>query len=111
MIVAAGTVLAPDRDLTPGFVTIADGRFTAVASGIPPADSANPVLRFPEGALIPGLIDLQINGAVGVDCLRADPPDYETLGRYLAGTGVTGYLPTIISAPLEEMRRAASRSA
>ena len=111
MIVAARTVLAPDRDLTPGFVTIADGRFTAVASGIPPADSANPVLRFPEGALIPGLIDLQINGAAGVDCLRAEPPAYETLGRYLAGTGVTGYLPTIISAPLEEMRRAASSAA
>ena len=41
------------------------------------------------------------------DCLRAEMRDYETLGRYLAGTGVTAYLPTIISAPLEEMRHAA----
>ncbi len=107
MIVAAGTVLAPDRDVTPGFVTIADGRITRVAPGDPPADRDEVVLRFPEGALIPGLIDLQVNGGAGVDCLRAEMRDYETLGRYLAGTGVTAYLPTIISAPLEEMRHAA----
>jgi len=75
--------------------------------GEPPAGGSEVVLRFPEGTLIPGLIDLEVNGGAGLDCLRADARDYETLGRYLAGTGVTAYLPTIISAPLEEMRRAA----
>ena len=104
MIISAGTVLAADRDLTPGFVHIEHGRFSRVASGPPP--TADPSLAFPDGSLVPGLIDLQVNGGAGVDCLRAIPEHYDILGRYLAATGVTGYLATIVSAPLEEMRHA-----
>ena len=104
MIISAGTVLAADRDLTPGFVHIEHGRFSRVASGPPP--SVEPSLAFPDGSLVPGLIDLQVNGGAGVDCLRAIPEHYDILGRYLAATGVTGYLATIVSAPLEEMRHA-----
>jgi N-acetylglucosamine-6-phosphate deacetylase len=57
------------------------------------------------------MIDLQVNGGAGVDCSRCGVDEYDVLGRYLAGTGVTAYLPTIISAPLEEMRRAAEAAA
>ncbi|MHB8732328.1 MAG: N-acetylglucosamine-6-phosphate deacetylase [bacterium] len=107
MIVSAGTVLAADRDLTPGAVVIEDGRIARVSAEAAPAGA----LAFPDATLIPGLIDLQINGGAGVDCLRAGAPAYETLGRYLAATGVTAYLPTIVSAPLEEMRRAGEAAA
>jgi N-acetylglucosamine-6-phosphate deacetylase len=107
MIVSAGTVLAADRDLTPGVVVIEDGLIARVSAEAAPAGA----LAFPDGTLIPGLIDLQINGGAGVDCLRAGAPAYETLGRYLAATGVTAYLPTIVSAPLDEMRRAGEAAA
>jgi N-acetylglucosamine-6-phosphate deacetylase len=107
MIVSAGTVLAADRDLTPGVVVIEDGRIARVS-----AEAAPPgALAFPDATLIPGLVDLQVNGGAGVDCLRAGAPAYETLGRYLAATGVTAYLPTIVSAPLDEMRRAGEAAA
>jgi N-acetylglucosamine-6-phosphate deacetylase len=102
VIVSAGTVLAADRDLSPGYVVIEGGRIARVASGSPPPGA----LAFPDGTLVPGFIDLQVNGGAGVDCSRCAPEAYDTLGRYLAATGVTGYLPTIVSAPLEEMRRA-----
>jgi N-acetylglucosamine-6-phosphate deacetylase len=109
MILSAGTVLAADRDLSPGVVVIdaERGRITRVSSEPPPAGA----LSFPDGTLIPGLIDLQVNGGAGVDCLRAGAPAYETLGRYLAATGVTAYLPTVVSAPLDEMRRAGEAAA
>ncbi|HEV2358892.1 MAG TPA: N-acetylglucosamine-6-phosphate deacetylase [bacterium] len=102
MIVSAGTVLAADRDLTPGVVVIEDGRIVRVSAEAAPRGG----LSFPDATLIPGLIDLQVNGGAGVDCLRAGAAAYDTLGRYLAATGVTAYVPTITSAPLEEMRRA-----
>src|SRR5207302_808913 len=108
MIVSAGTVLAPDRDLSPGYVVVEEGRIVRVAAGTPAPDAPGPAAAFPDGTLIPGLIDLQVNGGAGVDCLRCGPEGYEILGRYLAATGVTAYLPTIVSAPLEEMRRAAA---
>ncbi len=107
LVLAAGTVLAADRDLRPGYVAVENGRISRVAGGPPPGDA----LSFPDGTVIPGLIDLQVNGGAGVDCLRCGPEAYQVLGRYLAATGVTGYLPTIVSAPLEEMRRAAESAA
>lgn len=105
MILFAGVVRASDRDLVPGHVVIENGRIVRVSGG-PPPPGARDVLAFPEDTLLPGLIDLQVNGGAGVDCLRCGPEAYDVLGRYLAATGVTAYLPTVVSAPLEEMRRA-----
>ncbi len=104
MILSAGTVLAAERDLTPGYVVITQGRIARVAGGPPP--EAPDLVSFPDATIIPGLIDLQVNGGAGVDCFRTGPEGYDALGRYLAATGVTAYLPTIVSGPLEEMRRA-----
>ncbi len=106
MILSAGTVLAADRDLSPGYVAIEGGQIVRVAGGEARPAAGETVLSFPNGMLVPGFIDLQVNGGAGVDCLRSGPDAYDTLGRYLAATGVTAYLPTITSAPLEEMRRA-----
>src|SRR5262249_13830991 len=102
----AGTVLAADRDLSPGWVAIEGGQIASLASGEARPGAGTTVLSFPDGVLVPGFIDLQVNGGAGVDCLRGGLYGYETLARYLAATGVTAYLPTITSAPLEEMRRA-----
>ncbi|HXX40446.1 MAG TPA: N-acetylglucosamine-6-phosphate deacetylase [bacterium] len=107
MILSIGTIVAPDRNISPGFVIVEHGRVVRVGAGEPPSGRADNVLRFPDGTLIPGMIDLQVNGGAGVDCSRCVPEEYDVLGRYLAGTGVTAYLPTIISAPLEDMRRSA----
>lgn len=106
MILSAGTVLAADRDLSPGYVAIEGGQIAQVAGGQAPPAAGETVLSFSDGMLVPGFIDLQVNGGAGVDCLRCGPDAYDTLGRYLAATGVTAYLPTITSGPLEEMRRA-----
>ncbi len=46
----------------------------------------------------PGLIDLQINGGYGHD-LQHDPRVVWDLGRELPRSGVTSFLPTIISGP------------
>jgi N-acetylglucosamine-6-phosphate deacetylase len=48
----------------------------------------------------PGFIDLQVNGAAGVD-LTSDPGGLWAVGQGLTRYGVTAFLPTIISAPLE----------
>jgi N-acetylglucosamine-6-phosphate deacetylase len=46
----------------------------------------------------PGLIELQINGAVGHD-LTADPASIWEVGAALPRWGVTAFLPTIVSSP------------
>jgi N-acetylglucosamine-6-phosphate deacetylase len=52
--------------------------------------------------VLPGLIDVQVNGTHGMDVMAASPDDLTDMGRYLAREGVTAYLPTAITAPLEK---------
>ena len=51
----------------------------------------------------PGLIDLQVNGGYGHD-LQDDPGVVWDLGRKLPHSGVTSFLPTIISGPRSRTR-------
>lgn len=58
--------------------------------------------------LSPGFIDLQVNGFNGCD-LNGDALDPDTvieLVKHLSATGVTTFLPTLISAPEEKLIRA-----
>lgn len=60
-----------------------------------------------EGLLSPGLVDVQINGAVGVDFADVDAAGMATVSAALPRTGVTRFLPTLITAPLPEVLRQA----
>jgi N-acetylglucosamine-6-phosphate deacetylase len=58
------------------------------------------------GTAVPGFVDLQVNGFAGVDFLAADPEGYRRAGEALAATGVTAFLPTLVSSPLDAYDRA-----
>jgi len=79
--------------LVPGDVEIVDGRITRVG-----VSSVNG-----RGIAVPGFIDLQVNGFGGVDFLEADAEGYHRAGEALLETGVTGYLPTLITTPEDEL--------
>src|ERR1700716_3390311 len=49
--------------------------------------------------LAPGFIDLQLNGAFGLDFTAAPETIWE-VGARLAQYGVTAFLPTIVASPL-----------
>jgi N-acetylglucosamine-6-phosphate deacetylase len=55
------------------------------------------------GIAAPGFVDLQVNGFGGVDFATADAVGYERAGEALLETGVTAYLPTLITAPEEAL--------
>ena len=55
--------------------------------------------------LLPGLIDLQVNGTHGMDVMAASADDLTDMSRYLAREGVTTYLPTAITSSLETLAR------
>lgn len=101
LVIAADRVITPTRDLTPGVVEIRGGRIARVRQGR--AKRAHV-----KGAVLaPGLIDLQINGAAGVDFATCeDEGDLQRAHRLLLSTGVTAYLPTLISSPLLQLRAA-----
>jgi len=56
----------------------------------------------------PGLVDLQINGAFGVEVGPGGVAALRTLARRLPSTGVTAFLPTLVSSPSELYARLAA---
>ncbi len=55
--------------------------------------------------VLPGLIDLQVNGTHGMDVMTASADDLTDISRYLAREGVTAYLPTAITASLDNFAK------
>ena len=88
----AGTILT-DRGLVPGDVEIADGRVVAL---VPPGLGA-------VGIAAPGFVDLQVNGFAGVDFSTCDADAMCAAAGALARTGVTAFLPTLVTAPPEAL--------
>ncbi|MDT4914081.1 MAG: N-acetylglucosamine-6-phosphate deacetylase [Pseudonocardiales bacterium] len=98
----------PGRVLANARVNVEDGRVVDVAAGTV-ADDAD--IRLPSGVLVPGLIDLQVNGYYGADFADAIPEQWGEITRRLPATGVTALAPTFISAPVEETVDALRRTA
>ncbi len=55
--------------------------------------------------VVPGLIDLQVNGLGRYDVMGASAADMAAIARALPAEGVTAFLPTAITAPLEHLER------
>ena len=69
------------------------------------APDAAPTLDVSGLLVAPGFIDLQINGALGID-LADEPERLWEVGAALSRYGVTGFLPTIITSPAGTPERA-----
>jgi N-acetylglucosamine-6-phosphate deacetylase len=80
-------------------VVIRDGKIDAVLREPRSGDLPRNHREF-AGLLCPGFIDLQINGAFGAD-IGTDQEAIRTLVAHLPATGVTSFLPTLISSPPE----------
>ena len=73
---------------------------TWVGRGDPPSRPDEEVVAAPGEIIAPGFIDLQVNGYAGHDA-AAGADSIAALSDALPATGVTAFLPTLISAPVE----------
>lgn len=76
-------------------IEVADGRIVAIEAGPSAADRE---IDLAGGYVVPGFIDVQVNGGGGVlfnDALT--PEGIDAIGRAHAPFGTTGFLPTLIS--------------
>ncbi len=89
----AGLIAKPDGSLTRGNLTFTD-RITALE---PPSNDAG------EDYILPGFVDLQVNGSHGIDVMNASPDALATLSRHLAREGTTAWMPTAVTAPIEKI--------
>lgn len=102
LVVQAEAVMVPDKAQHHGFVVVAGDRIEKVEDGSHP----RPDLDVAGGSIVPGFIDLQINGAARCDFLSPTAEGLVAAHAHLLRTGTVAYLPTLISAPDERLRAA-----
>jgi N-acetylglucosamine-6-phosphate deacetylase len=95
-VLRGSVVLTPDGPLVDGEVRIEGGLVVGVGA------ASGPV---PDQVVAPGFVDLQVNGIDDVDCTTAGPDDWGRADGVLASSGVTAWLATLVSQPLERYAR------
>jgi len=106
LCISNATILTPVKTISDGIVIMRDGLIEAVGRS---SDLAVPekaqVLDGTGLLLVPGFIDLQLNGAFGLD-FTEKPQSIWKVAAHLPRYGVTSFLPTIITSPLSRIHEA-----
>lgn len=70
------------------------------------APSGSAVLAGAGCFVLPGFIDLHVHGGMGADTMDATPDALATMAQFFAEQGVTGFCPTTMTAPHEQILKA-----
>lgn len=104
LLIRGGCLITPSQERF-AEVELSDGLVRQVGSNRLACEAGTQILEADGCFVTPGLIDLQVNG--GPECdLWASPSDenLSALCRAMAGSGITGFLPTLITDDTEHLK-------
>ena len=100
-LLTAGRVVARDRVLRPGWISVRDGMIAALGQGEPPEPATH---AFGDAVLVPGFVDVHCHGGGGATF----GADLEATQRAVAthhAHGTTTLVASLVSAPVGSLRR------
>ncbi len=104
-VIDCGALALYDRIEHNQRVLIEDGVIRAIAAHMDtPADAT--VIDARAHIVLPGFIDIHVHGAMDADAMDATPEALQAMARFFAAHGVTGFLPTTMTAPRERIEAA-----
>ena len=103
LVFEGATLVLPDR-LIEGRLVLVEGKIKGV--GDVPTSKGSTRYQVPRLYIAPGFIDLQVNGGVGHNFSDVDPEGMRKATEFHLRHGSTGLLATLITAPIERIRRA-----
>ncbi|MCT4565980.1 MAG: N-acetylglucosamine-6-phosphate deacetylase [Maledivibacter sp.] len=103
-LIKASEIYSEDLIISDGSLVVSDGRIAEIGSQIDYKDID--IMDLSEYKIIPGLIDMHIHGAKGYDTMDSSYEAINEISKYLAQNGVTGFLPTTVTADWERIRAA-----
>ena len=112
LALTAKSLYTPLEQIERPLVLVEDGRVTELASqAAREIPRGAEILDFGDGILAPGFVDIHIHGGAGYDVMQPEPDGFFRLGQFLSRHGVTSYLPTTVTAPLDQTLTALQRMA
>ena len=108
-IITAERLFTPQQKIESPVVVVEDGRINLVSAAATAELPSGRRLDFPDLVLAPGFIDIHIHGGAGHDVMEADGVGQQQFERQLLRHGVTSYLPTTVTAPMEKIFSALDR--
>ena len=82
--------------LPDGAILAGEIHFDATISSLEKSDS-------PSDYILPGFVDLQVNGSHGIDVMTASVDGLLQISEKLAREGTTAWLPTAVTSPIEQI--------
>src|SRR5208282_376805 len=108
----AGRLLTPTDAVERPLVLVEQGRVLEISARVSRQIPAGvSVSDFGDGVMAPGYIDLHIHGSAGYDVMDDTAEALPAIEQLLVRHGVTSYLPTTVTAPMDETLRALERLA
>ncbi len=95
--------LLTESGLATGWVLIEDGRIGEIGQGTAPIPSDAARIDLQESLLAPGMIDVHVHGALGVDVMDGNPESLRRMAGFYAQHGVTSFLATTTTADPETL--------
>ena len=103
-VFTARSLYTPLEEILDPVVVVEDGLITSVASrAAQEIPAAAHHVDFASEILAPGFVDIHIHGGAGLDVMLASATELPRLSKFLASHGVTGYFPTTVAAPLDQI--------
>ena len=102
VIIANGRVVTPWQALEKGTVVIEGGKIVEIKEGFDPTEGVEATVIDAAGKTVaPGFVDIHVHGGAGHDTMDATPQAIQAMAQFFASHGVTGFLPTTMTAAKE----------
>lgn len=103
MLFKGGQILDDDFKFVIADVRVEADKIIEIGQNLPAEEDQ--VIYIKGKILIPGLIDIHIHGAAGVDYSNSDAVGIKKMANYLGSIGVTSFLATSMALPAEELEK------
>lgn len=104
-VFTAAKLVTDETILERPVIVVDDGHIISIDSGDRVQESVI-THDFGDATITPGLFDIHMHGCAGKDVMEATPEALHIVSSYLAQHGVTEYLATTVTAPLDATLRA-----
>jgi N-acetylglucosamine-6-phosphate deacetylase len=107
-VVLKGNLVLQDMTINQGYMVVEEEKISGIFAQKDRTheDKGVQVIDYGDAYIAPGFVDLHLHGALGKDVMDGREESVRTIAKHQANNGVTGFLGSTMSAPLDSVLEA-----